>query len=146
VLLQRRTTAYEISSRMKSQGHSVGSIHGNMDSAERDKAIDEFRQGNFKVLITTNLIARGIDISQVSLVVNYDMPLNQYGNPNPEVYLHRIGRTGRYGRIGISVIFVHDNQTYQDMKYLEYHFKINIERVPTEDWEEVERIFKKVVL
>lgn len=143
IFCRMRVTAEKIAKRMKAQGHNVGFLHGNMTSGERDKVIDDFRRGEFKVLITTNVISRGIDISQVSLVVNYDMPLDRNNDPDAEVYLHRIGRTGRFGRFGISVIFVHDNETFQNMRFLEDHFKINIERVPTEDWEEVERVFKK---
>lgn len=130
---------------MKEQGHSVGCIHGNMTSTERDIIIDDFRRAKFKVLISTNLVSRGIDIRQVSLVVNYDMPLDVRGYPDAEVYLHRIGRTGRFGRVGVSLVFVHDQKTFDYMKFLEHHFKVHIQRVPTEDWQEAEKIFKSVL-
>lgn len=110
---------------------------------ERDQIINDFRRGEFKVLITTNLISRGIDISQATLVVNYDLPLDRLQElPDPDVYLHRIGRTGRFGRIGCSIIFVHSHETYNQMKHLENYFGITIERVPIEDWEQVEKILK----
>jgi ATP-dependent RNA helicase DDX19/DBP5 len=112
---------------------------------ERDRIMDEFRRGEFKVLITTNVISRGIDILQVSLVVNYDMPIDARGHPDSEAYLHRIGRTGRFGRTGVSIIFVYNNESWKQMKFLEQHFQKPIERVPTEDWEEVERILKPVL-
>lgn len=143
IFCKRRDTADEITARMKELGHSVGCIHGRMSSTERDSIIDDFRCGQFKVLISTNLVSRGIDISQVTLVVNYDMPLDMKGFPDAEVYLHRIGRTGRFGRIGTSVVFVHDQKTYEDMKYLEHYFHVNIRRVPTEDWQEAEAVFKE---
>ncbi|KAI9358101.1 P-loop containing nucleoside triphosphate hydrolase protein [Pilaira anomala] len=143
IFCKLRKTADIISEKMRASGHSVLCMHGNMASEERDERIDDFRRGKYKVLVTTNLISRGIDISQVSLVVNYDMPLDMHGNPDAEVYLHRIGRTGRFGRNGVSVIFVHNEKTYEQMKYLEDHFKVKINRVPTEDWEEAEQVFKQ---
>ncbi|KAI8883223.1 DEAD-domain-containing protein [Backusella circina FSU 941] len=145
IFCKRRETAQEIARRMSEQGHAVGSLHGGMTSQERDKIMDEFRRGEFKVLITTNVLARGIDILQVSLVVNYDMPLDARNDPDPEAYLHRIGRTGRFGRIGVSINFVHDKRSWEQMRFMEDHFERTIERVPTDDWEEVERILKPVL-
>ena len=72
---QHRHTADRISQRMTAEGHKVASLHGAKDAAERDAIIDSFREGREKVLITTNVIARGIDIMQVNMVVNYDLPL-----------------------------------------------------------------------
>jgi ATP-dependent RNA helicase DDX19/DBP5 len=76
---------------MSTEGHQVSSLHGAKDAAERDATIDDFRDGKSKVLITTNVVSRGIDILQVNMVVNYDMPLTMDGKPDPETYLHRIG-------------------------------------------------------
>lgn len=83
---------------MTAEGHKVASLHGAKDASERDAIIDSFRDGREKVLITTNVIARGIDILQVNMVVNYDLPLmNERGNhpndgkPDIETYIHRIG-------------------------------------------------------
>ncbi|KAG1759191.1 P-loop containing nucleoside triphosphate hydrolase protein [Suillus occidentalis] len=113
IFCQHRHTADRISQRMSAEGHKVASLHGAKDAAERDAIIDNFREGRDKVLITTNVIARGIDIMQVNMVVNYDLPLmnergNQHSNdakPDVETYIHRIGRTGRFGRKGISINF-----------------------------------------
>ena len=97
---QHRHTADRISQRMTAEGHKVASLHGAKDASERDAIIDSFREGREKVLITTNVIARGIDILQVNLVVNYDLPLlNEHGDwknkddlqPDIETYIHRIG-------------------------------------------------------
>lgn len=85
---------------MTQEGHKVASLHGAKDASERDAIIDSFREGREKVLITTNVIARGIDILQVNMVVNYDLPLlNDRGDwknkndarPDIETYIHRIG-------------------------------------------------------
>lgn len=80
---------------MLAEGHQVASLHGQQDSGARDATIDGFRDGKTKVLITTNVIARGIDIQQVNMVVNYDMPLTGAGQPDVETYLHRVGQYTR---------------------------------------------------
>ncbi|KAI8071161.1 P-loop containing nucleoside triphosphate hydrolase protein [Gilbertella persicaria] len=145
IFCKRRDSADEIARRMKSQGHSVVSLHGKMLPEERDKVMDDFRRGEFKVLITTNVLARGIDISQVSLVINYDLPLDQRGQVDFEAYLHRIGRTGRFGRTGVSIILVDSKETWEQMSEIESHFKREITHVPTQDWEEVEKQLKELI-
>src|ERR1700753_2135251 len=98
---------------MTAEGHKVISLHGAKDASERDAIIDSFRDGKSKVLITTNVIARGIDISQVNMVVNYDLPLMNerpskdskggFGDgrndgdqrPDVETYIHRIGENSQ---------------------------------------------------
>lgn len=76
---------------MSDEGHKVVSLHGKLETTERDAVMEGFRDGKTKVLITTNVIARGIDISQVNMVVNYDLPLDAQNRPDSETYLHRIG-------------------------------------------------------
>ncbi|KAL1928837.1 hypothetical protein VTP01DRAFT_2623 [Rhizomucor pusillus] len=139
IFCRKRDTADEIARRMTEQGHSVKALHGMMSPEERDYIMDEFRRGVFKVLITTNVISRGIDILQVSLVINYDMPLDINNNPDPETYLHRVGRTGRFGRTGVSINFVHDRRSWEQMRVIEDHFQKEIKRVQTDDWEQVEK-------
>jgi len=145
IFCRRKDTADEIARRMTEDGHSVVSLHGSLDSQERDAVMDAFREGHSKVLITTNVVARGIDILQVTLVINYDMPLTKDGKPDAETYLHRIGRTGRFGRTGVSINFVHDQQSWEQMRQMEKIFQRPITKVPTTDWEEVEAILKKAI-
>ena len=84
---------------MTEEGHQVVSLHGSKDNTERDSVIDTFRDGKYKVLITTNVIARGIDILQVNLVVNYDLPMmnerDKFADERPDIetYIHRIGES-----------------------------------------------------
>ncbi|WWD19833.1 ATP-dependent RNA helicase DBP5 [Kwoniella shandongensis] len=121
VFCKRKKTADDIAERLTSEGHSVASLHGDKQSRERDDILDGFRNGKTKVLITTNVVARGIDIQQVNMVVNYDVPdQGPEGNfePDIETYIHRIGRTGRFGRKGCSVIFVHDGRSKSDVDYI----------------------------
>lgn len=96
IFCAKRETADQIAKRMTAEGHKVDSLHGKLETSERDRTIDAFRDGKSKVLIATNVIARGIDIQQVTLVINYDMPLTQDGKPDAETYLHRIGELRAY--------------------------------------------------
>jgi ATP-dependent RNA helicase DDX19/DBP5 len=96
---------------MTAEGHKVVSLHGAKDAEERDSIIDQFREGREKVLITTNVIARGIDILQVNMVVNYDLPLmnerdkSQDERPDIETYIHRIGESFFSSRVIMVLIF-----------------------------------------
>ena len=74
---------------MVNNGHSVGSLHGSIDVTTRDQVMDDFRAGKFKVLVTTNVLSRGIDILSVTLVINYDLPVDQDGRADPETYLRK---------------------------------------------------------
>lgn len=142
VFVRERRTADMLHQRMEEQGHKVASLHGNFEAADRDKAIDDFREGRSKVLITTNVLARGIDILQVNLVVNYDIPLDKYNKPDLETYVHRIGRTGRFGRQGVSINFVHDKTSFEEMKKIESDLGRTVTRVPTDNLVDIERILK----
>jgi len=108
-----------LTTEMVKKDFMVSSMHGDMDQKERDLIMREFRSGSTRVLITTDLLARGIDVQQVSLVINYDLPTNR------ENYIHRIGRSGRFGRKGVAINFI----TQGDYKYLKdieefYHTEI----------------------
>ncbi|EIM91469.1 ATP-dependent RNA helicase DBP5 [Stereum hirsutum FP-91666 SS1] len=147
IFCERRETADKISKRMTDEGHKVASLHGAKDSAERDAIIDRFRDGKEKVLITTNVIARGIDIMQVNMVVNYDLPLMSDSRgglkPDVETYIHRIGRTGRFGRKGLSINFVHNDKTWKQMQDIEAVTGKVITKVETDDLDVMEETLKK---
>ncbi|KDQ13582.1 hypothetical protein BOTBODRAFT_371427 [Botryobasidium botryosum FD-172 SS1] len=136
IFCHRRDTADRISARMTAEGHSVASLHGAKEGSERDRIVDEFREGKSKVLITTNVIARGIDIPQVNMVVNYDLPLTMSHQPDAETYLHRIGRTGR----GASINFVHDKKSWEEMRVIEDALGKEIVRVPTDNFDIMEEV------
>ena len=97
-----------LTDKMRDANFTVSSMHGEMPQKERDSIMQEFRQGNSRVLISTDVWARGIDVQQVSLVINYDLPSNR------ENYIHRIGRSGRFGRKGVAINFV----TSEDVRIL----------------------------
>lgn len=102
---------------------TVSSLHGDMEQKDRDKIMREFRTGSSRVLVTTDLLARGIDVQQVSLVINYDLPTNR------ENYIHRIGRSGRFGRKGVAINFVTDADV-RTMKEIEEHYNTTVEEMP----------------
>ena len=108
---------------MKKRDFTVSATHGEMEMRERELIMKEFRSGATRVLITTDLLARGIDVQQVSLVINYDLPTNR------ENYIHRIGRSGRFGRKGVAINFI----TVADAKYMqdiEQFYSTSIEEMP----------------
>lgn len=130
---------------MIADGHQVAHLSAALEGTDRDKTIDRFRSGAAKVLITTNVLARGIDVSSVTMVVNYDIPEGRGGQADPETYLHRIGRTGRFGKVGVAVSFISDRRGWQQLNDIASHFKCSIDPLPTDDWEAVEEIVKKVI-
>jgi translation initiation factor 4A len=105
-------------------------IYAEMDQKERNKNMKDFRDGKYKILISTDLTARGIDIQQVSLVINYDVPMKR------ETYIHRIGRSGRMGRKGIALSFVTEREKAQ-IEDIEAFYVTTIDELP----EDVSNIF-----
>merc|ERR1712142_230507 len=109
--------------KMHAKDFTVSAMHGDMDQKERDIIMREFRSGSSRVLITTDLLARGIDVQQVSLVINYDLPTNG------ENYIHRIGRSGRFGRKGVAINFVTEEDKRM-MADIEQHYHTQIDEMP----------------
>jgi len=112
-----------LTEKMRAANFTVSSMHGEMVQKERDAIMAEFRGGTSRVLITTDVWARGIDVQQVSLVINYDLPANR------ENYIHRIGRSGRFGRKGVAINFV----TLDDVRILhdiEQYYSTQIDEMP----------------
>merc|ERR1712083_94620 len=109
--------------KMRISNFTVSSMHGEMKQLERESIINEFRSGNSRVLITTDVWARGIDVQQVSLVINYDLPNNR------ELYIHRIGRSGRFGRKGVAINFV-KNDDIRILRDIEQYYSTQIDEMP----------------
>jgi len=112
-----------LTDKMRARDFTVSSTHGDINQRERDVILSEFRTGSSRVLITTDLLARGIDVQQVSLVINYDLPRNQ------ENYIHRIGRSGRFGRKGIAINFV-ASEDVRLLRELEAFYNTVVEEMP----------------
>ncbi len=112
-----------LTDKLTARDFTVSAMHGDMDQAQRDVIMKEFRSGSSRVLIATDLLARGIDVQQVSLVINYDLPANR------ENYIHRIGRGGRFGRKGVAINFV-TAEDVRMMREIEQFYSTQIEEMP----------------
>lgn len=123
IFCNTRKTVDELTRKMIERDFTVSSMHGEMTQTEREGIMRAFRSGASRVLITTDLLARGIDVHQVSVVINYDLPAHL------ENYLHRIGRSGRFGRKGMAINFV-TAEDVEMLKALEKHYATQIEEMP----------------
>jgi superfamily II DNA/RNA helicase len=112
--------------KLKNQTFPVGEITGEMPIEARESIMEKFRMGSIKILITTDLLARGIDVQAVSIVINYDVPSNR------ENYIHRIGRCGRYGRKGKAVNFITPNDG-KYIKDIEAYYSVKMIPLPSAD-------------
>ena len=117
------TRVMDLCDAMKKDGFPVCCIHSNMEKQEREQAFKEFKNGTSRVLISSNVTARGIDIQQVSVVINFDIPKDIHN------YLHRIGRSGRWGRKGTGINLITRRDIYK-MKEIETHYNTQIEELP----------------
>jgi len=114
-----------LADQMQKRDFTVSTMHADLDQQERALVMREFRSGSSRVLISTDLLARGIDVQQVSLVINYDLPQNM------ENYLHRIGRSGRFGRKGVAINFV-TNSDVRATREIEKFYHTQIEEMPAD--------------
>jgi len=112
-----------LTEKLTARDFTVSAMHGDMDQATRERIMKEFRSGSSRVLIATDLLARGIDVQQVSLVINYDLPVNK------ENYIHRIGRGGRFGRKGVAINFI-TAEDVRMMREIEQFYSTQIEEMP----------------
>lgn len=118
----------EVSGRLQQMGYPAGAIHGDFTQSHRDDMMRKFKKGDIDILVATDVAARGLDIPDVSHVINFSIP------QDPEGYIHRIGRTGRAGKSGIAITFVTPRQ-YRQLKLIEQFAKTSIKKahLPTRD-------------
>ena len=112
-----------LTEKMREANFTVSSMHGDMKQKERNEIMQQFRSGDTRVLITTDVWARGLDVQQVSLVINYDLPNNR------ELYIHRIGRGGRFGRKGVAINFA-TNDDIKILRDIEQYYSTQIDEMP----------------
>ena len=123
IYCNKRQRVEWLADKLASQGFPLSYIHGDMEVGERKRRMQEFRNGTVRVLISTDLLARGIDVQQVSLVINYELPTNK------ENYIHRIGRSGRFGRKGVAINLIGPDE--KDMlSEIERHYSTSITVMP----------------
>lgn len=120
----------ELISELKGRGYFADGIHGDMKQQQRDRVMDDFRSGKVDILIATDVAARGIDIDDVDMVFNYDIPQDE------EYYVHRIGRTGRAGRSGMALSFISGKEVYK-LKDIERYCKTKILAKPVPSLDDV---------
>ncbi|KAF4654273.1 ATPdependent RNA helicase [Perkinsus chesapeaki] len=156
IFVNSRATAFNLAKTLRDEGHSVSLICGTqVTGAEqispeyRDKIMDEFRNKVTKVLIATDVLARGIDVPAVTLVVNFELPIDHNPGPNNgkcnyETYLHRIGRTGRFGRRGIAVNLVSEAELELVADIENYFPGTTVDELTADDIDTVEERLKQL--
>ncbi|WLF77660.1 translation initiation factor eIF4A [Lodderomyces elongisporus] len=125
IFCNTRSKVEFLTNKLREQKFTVSAIHADLPQGERDTIMKEFRSGSSRILISTDLLARGIDVQQVSLVINYDLPANK------ENYIHRIGRGGRFGRKGVAINFVTDKDVGM-MREIEKFYSTQITEMPAD--------------
>jgi ATP-dependent RNA helicase DDX19/DBP5 len=133
VFVNTRDSVDSLTKMLTASGNSVSSIHGKMEEKARDKALKDFHDAASKILIATNVLSRGIDVPAVTLVVQYDLPVQMGGGhlADPEAYLHRVGRTGRFGRKGVALSLIDEKEVrvLSDIE-LYYEREAQIQEIP----------------
>jgi translation initiation factor 4A len=125
IFVNSKYRASQLANNMRKNDHSVGVISAEFSDEERVEVMAQFRKAEIRVLIATDILARGIDVQQVGIVINYDIP------PNPETYMHRVGRSGRYGRVGIAINFMTDDRhDIENMTNIKRTYGIKIDVAP----------------
>lgn len=123
IYCNKRQRVEWLAEKLQNQGFPISYIHGEMEVGERKRRMASFRSGEVRVLISTDLLARGIDVQQVSLVINYELPTNK------ENYIHRIGRSGRFGRKGVAINIVGPDEVAM-LKDIEKHYGTHVDQLP----------------
>ena len=139
IFVNTRNTAEHVSKEMTANGYSVACLHGSLTKALQHETLSRFRSGEDKVLVSTNALARGVDVKAITMVVNYDIPekrvYKEQGGvqftvrADPETYLHRVGRTGRFGRKGAAINFVATKADEEMLHEISTHWQREIKTI-----------------
>ena len=137
IFVRTKRTASELTSKLQEAGHSVDEYHGNLSQMQRERLVKRFRDGKVKMVVATDIAARGLDVQDLTHVINYDLP------DNAETYIHRIGRTGRAGKTGTAIALVHSGDR-RTLKQIERRLrsKIDVAKIPNRAQVEAKRIGK----
>jgi len=140
IFCRTKKTACWLAEQLRADGHALSMLSGDLTPDDRLMVLDGFREGREKIMITTNVVSRGIDVEQVTMVVNFDLPVDKDGKADCETYLHRIGRTGRFGKAGIAINLIESTQALQVLKEIEKHFGKPIRKLDAQNEEEIEEL------
>ncbi|HHP7231516.1 MAG TPA: DEAD/DEAH box helicase [Xenococcaceae cyanobacterium] len=137
IFVRTKRTASELTSKLQEAGHSVDEYHGNLTQVQRERLVKRFRDGKVRMIVATDIAARGLDVENLSHVVNYDLP------DNAETYIHRIGRTGRAGKAGTAIALIQPADRRM-LKQIErrLHQRLEICQIPSRAQVEAKRIAK----
>lgn len=123
IYINNKSKILEINERLLNDSFPVSYITGDRTADERKKIMNDFRSGQIRILLSTDLLSRGIDVQQLSLVINYDLPKEK------ETYIHRIGRSGRYGRKGVAINLITERDV-EELKFIESFYDTKIDEMP----------------
>ncbi|XP_063231917.1 DEAD-box helicase Dbp80-like [Bacillus rossius redtenbacheri] len=140
IFCHTRKTAAWLSEKMSQEGHAVALLTGDLTVDQRIAVLDRFRDAKERVLITTNVLSRGIDVELVTMVVNYDLPMDLHHRADCETYLHRIGRTGRFGKSGLAINLIDGPQSMAQLRDIEKHFGKKIFELDAQDADEIGKL------
>jgi len=136
VFVNKKETATRLQEKMAKRDIKATILTGNIEKDDRDKIIDDYRKGDFSTLISTNVLARGIDVPEVDLVINYDVPMVKlFGFKDPDYanYMHRVGRTGRFGTDGVALTLMNEEEDPELMRLIAKHYDIEIAELKSFD-------------
>jgi ATP-dependent RNA helicase DeaD len=126
VFCRTREETQEVADKLIADGYNADALHGNLSQYQRDQVMNRFRTGHLQLLVATDVAARGIDVSSLTHIINYNLP------DDPDIYLHRSGRTGRAGKSGISISIIHSKERFQ-LQTIENRSKIKFEQKKVPD-------------
>jgi ATP-dependent RNA helicase DDX19/DBP5 len=134
-----------LQTKLKEKDVSSNILIGGIENKDRDTIIDNFRKQIYKCLISTNVLARGIDVPEVDLVINYDVPTVMdcgFMNPDYANFMHRVGRTGRFGTDGLSLTITTDEHDEEFVDLIAKHYEIEITKL--KNFEDLKKIFEEM--
>ncbi|CAL5221930.1 g4203 [Coccomyxa viridis] len=147
IFVRTREIARTLHTALEKAGHRCTSIRGDLDHHMRDRVVNEFRTGITKILISTDVLARGFDVTQVTLVINYDVPVvKDLSKPAYDTYLHRVGRSGRFGRKGAAFNLVSGAKEMEILSSISEFYGIEIPKVLYNDEDEFVNVLKEAGL
>ena len=137
IFVRTKRTASELTSKLQEAGHSVDEYHGNLSQMQRERLVQRFREGKIKMVVATDIAARGLDVQDLSHVINYDLP------DNTETYIHRIGRTGRAGKTGTAIAIAQSGDR-RSLRQIERRLRqrLDIAKIPNRTQVEAKRLAK----
>ncbi|MDO9325463.1 MAG: DEAD/DEAH box helicase, partial [Methanoregula sp.] len=139
IFCNTKRRAEELAGKIKARGYRAEELHGDMKQSQRDRVMGGFRKGSIEILIATDVAARGIDVDDVDMVINFDIP------QDVEYYVHRIGRTGRAGKSGKAITFV-SPKDFNKLREIQHYAKVQIPRMPVPSQSDVAETRTKAVL